>query len=84
MALRMSQERARWIVRALKWPAHSFRKDLNRVTRSRYSEHDVSRWLAGGQRHVPIAVAIFLRMQVRAATQGRNLLRVFWGEGQDR
>jgi len=78
MAIRMTQERARRIVRALKWPALNFRSDLNRVTRSRYSERDVSRWLAGGQRRVPADVALFLRMEVRSTIAGRNVLRALY------
>ena len=72
MALRMSEERARRIIRALGWRMSDFRRELNRVTRTRYRSGDVWNWFDEGKRDIPLGAAIFLRMSVRLARERRR------------
>jgi hypothetical protein len=69
----MSEERARRIIRALGWRKSDFQRELNRVARTNYKSGDVWKWFAEGKRQIPLAAAVFLRMQVRLAVLKRRL-----------
>ena len=84
MALRMYGDRARWILRALRWPVPNFCRAVNRVARTNYKTGDVSRWFADGRRQIPLTAAIFLRMEVRSTVASRRILRVLWDRDIDR
>jgi len=83
MALRMSGDRARWILHALRWGLSDFRRDLNRIARTNYKARDVSRWFADGRREIPLTAAIFLRMEVRSTVASRQILRALWDRDID-
>ena len=43
----------------------------------KYRPGDVAKWLNGARR-VPLAVAVFLRMELRYSVGTRRILRVLW------
>jgi len=70
----MTAARARRILRALGWRQVDLQRALNRIARKSYKSGDVWKWFSG-VRHVPLGVAIFLRLSVRIAVlerQGRR------------
>ena len=73
----MTAAQARRILRLLGWSDVDLLRAFNRVARTRYGSDDVATWLDGA-RGVPLAVAVFVRMQLRYAVATRRLLRVLW------
>jgi len=78
----MTAAQARRILRVLGWGDGDFRRQINRVARTRYRTIDVRRWLSGAC-GVPLAVAVFLRMELRNNVATRRLLRVLWDREAD-
>ena len=73
----MTAAQARRILRLLDWGETDLRRRVNRVARTRYRPSHVAKWLSGARR-VPLAVAVFLRMELRNSVGTRRILRVLW------
>ena len=73
----MTAAQARRILRLLDWGEADLRRGVNRVARTNYRPSHVATWLNGARR-VPLAVAVFLHMELRNSIGTRRILRVLW------